>query len=94
MNDSMTTANYEEDLMGMSEEEIDKYCIDYFTEAPIAFQARTGEAIDTLLSNYIHEMRITIPIKWIKSNLFLIGSQRLSLEIRRNCLLVRVGSGY
>lgn len=37
MNESITTANYEEDLMGMSEEEIDKYCIDYFTEAPIIF---------------------------------------------------------
>jgi hypothetical protein len=60
--------------MGMSEEEIDKYCIDYFTEAPIIFQARSGDPIDSLLSNYIYEMKITIPIKYIKANLYLIGS--------------------
>ena len=74
MNESINTTNYEEDLMGMSEEEIDKYCIDYFTEAPIIFQARSGDQIDSLLSNYIYEMKITIPIKYIKSNLYLIGS--------------------
>jgi len=94
MNDSMTTANYEEDLMGMSEEEIDKHCIEYFTDAPIQFKPRAGEPIDDLINNYIIEMRITIPIVWIKGNLYLIGSQRLQLEIRRNCLLLRVAGGY
>jgi|TARA_B110001450_G_C17321217_1_gene359511 hypothetical protein len=74
LDDSMTTTNYEEDLMGMSEEEIDKHCIEYFTESPIQFKARNGEPIDELIVNYIHEMRITIPIVWIKGNLYLIGS--------------------
>ena len=94
LDDSMTTTNYEEDLMGMSEEEIDKHCIEYFTESPIQFKARPGEPIDELMVNYIHEMRITIPIVWIKGNLYLIGSQRIQCEIRRNCLLLRVGGGY
>jgi len=43
LNESITTTNFEEDLMGMNEEEIDKYCIDYFTEAPIIFQPRSGD---------------------------------------------------
>lgn len=80
--------------MGMSEEEIDKHCIEYFTESPINFNPRNGEPIDELIVNYIHEMRITIPIVWIKGNLYLIGNQRIQCEIRRNCLLLRVGGGY
>lgn len=83
------------DLMGMSEEEIDKQCAEIFGDSPpIIFNARSGEQVDTLMSQYINEMNITIPILWVKDNYYLIGSQRLICEIKRNCLLVRVGGGY
>ena len=82
------------DLMGLSEEEIDKHCLDIFSEAPLKFKARSGEPVDELISQYIDEMQITFPILWIKDNYFLVGSQRLIVEIKRNCLLLRVGGGY
>ena len=65
-----------------------------FSEAPMGFKARPGEHVDELIAHYIDEMNITIPIIWIKDNYYLIGSQRLICEIRRNCLLLRVGGGY
>lgn len=82
------------DLMGLSEEEIDKQCQDIFGDAPMKFQPRSGEPVDDLISQYINEMNITFPILWIKDNYYLVGSQRLICEIKRNCLLLRVGGGY
>jgi hypothetical protein len=82
------------DLMGLSEEEIDKQCQDMFGDPPIKFNQRPGEPVDELIAQYIDEMNITIPIVWIKDNFYLIGSQTLICEIKRNCLLIRIGGGY
>ena len=38
------------DLMGLSEEEIDKQCQDIFGDAPMKFQPRSGEPVDDLIS--------------------------------------------
>jgi hypothetical protein len=54
------------DLMGMSEEEIDKQCSEIFGDSPpIEFKARPNEPVDELISQYIDEMNITIPIMYI-----------------------------
>ena len=92
MDDSMMD---DANLMGMSEEEIDQQCSDIFGNfPPIQFNVRPGEQVDELISQYIIEMNISIPIIWIKDSLFLIGSQRLNCEIKRNCLLIKVGGGF
>ena len=83
------------DLMGLSEEEIDKQCNEIFGESPpIKFNARSGEPVDELIAQYINEMNITIPIVWVRDSTYLIGSQQLICEIKRNCLLLRIGGGY
>jgi hypothetical protein len=58
------------------------------------FKARPGEPVDELIKQYINEMNITIPIFWVKDSHFLIGCQKIICEIKRNCLLLRVGGGY
>lgn len=78
----------------MSEEDIDKHCIEYFCEAPIEFVPRVDEPIDEIIANYIQEMNITIPIVWIHSSTYLIGFKKIHCEIKRNCLLLKVASGY
>lgn len=83
-----------EGLMGMTEDEIDKQCIEYFTTAPIAFQNGTNPQIDEILIQLIEEMNITIPILHLKGNSYLIGTQKHNLEVRRNCLLIRIDSGF
>lgn len=37
---------------------------------------------------------ITIPVIWIKGDLYLIGHQRMSCSIKRSRLMLRVGGGY
>ena len=43
---------------------------------------------------YINQLGLTIPIIWIKGKLYLIGSSRMSCELRNTQLMVRVGGGY
>lgn len=47
-----------------------------------------------MIARYIVEHSITIPIIWIKKDLYLIGSNRLSCELKRDTLMLRVGGGY
>jgi len=82
------------DLHGISEEELDQQCDELFGEAPIVFKPRKDNEIDQMIASYIQETNITIPIIWIKKDLYLIGSTRLSCELKRDSLMLRVGGGY
>ena len=82
------------DLLGISEEELDQQCDELFNEAPIEFKPRKDNEIDQMIARYITENNITIPIIWIKKDLYLIGSARLSCELKRDSLMLRVGGGY
>ena len=42
----------------------------------------------------IKQLGITIPIMHIEKHLYLIGSQRSILELKRNFVMVRTGGGY
>jgi len=89
-----TAAYGDIDLLGISEEELDQQCDELFNEAPIEFKPRKDNEIDHMISRYIVEHSITIPIIWIKKDLYLIGSNRLSCELKRDTLMLRVGGGY
>jgi hypothetical protein len=68
--------------------------MEMFGDAPLKFKPRPGQPVDDQIAQYIDEMNITIPIMWVKDTTYLIGCQRLICEIKRNCLLLRVGGGY
>lgn len=38
----------------------------------------------------VKEMSITVPIKWVKGNIFFVGAQKMVVEIKRGDLIVRV----
>lgn len=57
---------------------------------------RKANKIDEKIRFYIQELNITIPIDYIKGDLYLIGSDRLNIKQNSNndSLMVRVGGGY
>lgn len=80
--------------MGITEEEVDKQCDELFQSTPIKFKPRKNMIVDEMISLFIKTLGIKIPIIWIKANLYLIGSQRLTCEIKKDQLILRVGGGY
>lgn len=65
-----------------------------FADTPIEFNPRKKDKIDMMIAEYIRELQISIPIIWIKQKLYLIGSNRISCELKRDQLMLRVGGGY
>ncbi len=61
-------------MMGISNEELENMCDELFSQNPIKFKARQNDEIDLLIAQHINENDITIPIVYIKNNLYLIGS--------------------
>ena len=88
------TLTQEEDILGISEEELDRQCDDLFAETPIKFKPKKNDTMDAMISMFIKELGINIPIVWIKGSLYLIGSQRLNCEVKGDQLIIRVGGGY
>lgn len=70
----------EVDYTGVTDQEIEEQCEILFQEAPIKFVARKGEKVDLEVKRMVEEMNITIPIIWIKQNLFLVGNKSINLE--------------
>ena len=60
---------------------------------PIEFKPRKNNQIDEMVDAYIKQLQITVPIVNIKDSLYLIGSQRCNLSIKRESLLVTKGGG-
>ena len=68
------------DYTGVTEQEIEEQCEVLFSDAPIKFVARKNEKVDQEVKRMVEEMNITIPIIWIKQNLFLVGNKSINLE--------------
>lgn len=75
---------------------MDKQCDDLFSDTPIKFKARKANKIEENIKFYIQELEIKFPIVLIKDDLYLIGSERLTIKQNSNndSLMVRVGGGY
>ena len=83
-------------ILGITESELDKHCIDLFYQTPIRFKPRKGNKIDEKVNFYIQELDIKFPIEQIHDDLYLIGCERLNIKQNSNTesLLARVGGGY
>lgn len=82
------------DYTGVTELEIEEQCEVLFAEAPIKFVSRKGEKVDQEVKRMIEEMNITIPIIWIKQNLFLVGNKTINLEKKGEYVTGQIGGGY
>lgn len=83
-------------LLGITESELDQQCDELFYDTPIKFIPRKNNKIDLKINLIIKQMDITIPVEFIKGDLYLIGSDRLNMKFNENndSILVRVGGGY
>ena len=52
----------DEELMGLSEAELDLQCDDLFADTPIKFRPRRGDAVDAAIMQQIDLLGITIPV--------------------------------
>lgn len=66
-------------MLGLDEKEVENLCDEVFAEVSIPFNRRKGEEIDKAVADLLAKLGVTIPVLHIKDNLYLVGSQRLSL---------------
>ena len=50
--------------------------------------------VDLELKRMIDEMGITIPIVWIKGTLYLVGINKIHMEMKADDVIAQVGGGY
>lgn len=77
-----------------SEAELDEQCNSLFQTAPIPFKAARGSTLEQAMSKVCTQQRITIPIIAIRDKLYLIGSNRMTCDLRADVAMVKVGGGY
>ena len=95
LQESMDIAAFgDEDLYGITEEEVDAQCDELFENTPIKFKPRKSDPVDQMIAAAIKANEVKVPVVWIKGNLYLVGNQRLNCEVKADKLLVRVGGGY
>lgn len=82
------------DYTGVTDQEIEEQCEILFSDAPIKFVARKSEKVDLEVKRMVEEMNITIPIIWIKQNLFLVGNKSINLEKKGEYVTGQIGGGY
>ena len=79
---------------GMSETEISALTSSLFEAPPIPFVAKKGDKVDIEIQKLINELKITVPIIWIKEKLYLVGDKRLNLDKNGEFLCANIGGGY
>lgn len=79
---------------GISEQEIEEKCEELFKTAPIVFQPREESTVDKELAKMMKTMNITIPILWVKGNLYLVGVNRIHMDYKGEHIIAHVGGGY
>lgn len=82
------------DLLGISEVELDQQCDDLFQDTPIKFKARKNNELDSHIEHFCYKLSIEIPIIHIKNDLFLVGSNNVTIKMTNSCCMIRVGGGW
>ena len=75
----MSTTLIESDL---SEDAINRYCDEFFREAPIKFKCRKGNKLEEHVQKLIKKHKITVPIVNVKQQNYLVGSAKVNLEFK------------
>jgi len=69
------TVNFADDMMGLTEEELDQQCHDLFgSDAPIPFKPRKNDDMDQAIANLVDVYNVSIPVVHIKGKMYLIGT--------------------
>lgn len=63
-------------FLQLTEKELEQQCKELFEEAPIIFEAKKANLLEQRMHQIVEVQKITIPIIWIKGDLYLVGSQK------------------
>lgn len=85
--DAGITSNY-------SEAQLEQQCNKLFASAPIVFSPTQGNPLEEDLYKIYFLQHVTVPIVHIRDKLYLIGSNRMTCDIRSGSAVVKVGGGY
>jgi hypothetical protein len=89
-----TTAFSQLHVLGLTEEDLENQCDQLFQEVPIPFKERKNNEVDEMIQYYIKGHDITIPIVWVKDNTFLVGAHKFPVELKRDQLMIKVGTEW
>lgn len=85
----------DEDLLGLSVEELDAQCDIIFETPPVQFSPSEQTPLNKAIADQIDLLDITVPVVHLHRSLYLIGNQRYTLKLSSaGKLMVRVGAGY
>ena len=86
----------EVDYNKLSEEQIDNACYELFKLRPIPFVPKKGEfyQLQKDIEKRLTAMGSTIPMAYIQSSTYLVGSQRQIIQNHGDQLIIKVGGGY
>ena len=85
--DSSVTLNY-------TDAQLEKECNRLFNSPPIEFRASPNSALEEDMSRIYNSQHLTIPIINIRDKLYLVGSNRMTFDVRSGAAVVKVGGGY
>ena len=66
-----------EELIGLTDDELNAQAVELFSETPIAFIADKTNALDLLIQECIEDCRITVPVVHIRDTTYLVGPHRM-----------------
>ena len=72
----------ESELEDLNDLKFEQQRDEFFREAPIKFKMRRGNRLEELISKIVNKFEITIPIIHVRSQMYLVGTVRCSLELK------------
>ena len=90
----MHNSNFAElELLGVTMAELDEQCVEIFDNMPFNFVPRKASQIDEHINQKMLDLNFSVPVEHIKLNLYLIGSNRVNVDLKNDNLIVHVGGG-
>ena len=77
-----------------TESELDQQCDKLFATPPVEFRASRNVPLEQAMFEVYANQHLTIPIVHIREKLYLIGSGRMTCDLRSDAAMVKVGGGY
>ena len=78
----------------LTETEFEQQCEELFSEPPIPFDARKGNVLETRMQQILQIEKVMIPVIWIKNDLYLVGSQKATCQLKSGNILIRQGASF
>ena len=78
---------------GISDDQFDANCDQLFSQQVVKFNSRANNPVDEKIEELISIIGCTIPILHIKENIYLVGSEKLPLQVIQDIVFVQIPTG-